>query len=95
MLSKLRHVLDIKTLRSVYYSVLESHLCYASLVWAQNTDSIERLNLLQKKALRVMFFQIEIPIQVLYLKCPIFLSPVIRHPFYQQIIKRIITFYLQ
>ena len=34
MLSKLRHVLDIKTLRSVYYAISESHLCYTSLVWA-------------------------------------------------------------
>ena len=31
MLSKLRHVLDLKTLRSVYYAIFESHLCYASL----------------------------------------------------------------
>ena len=38
MLSKLRHVLDIKTLRSVYYAIFESHLCYASLVWAQNNN---------------------------------------------------------
>ena len=29
MLSKLRHVLDVKTLRSVYYVIFESHLCYA------------------------------------------------------------------
>ena len=32
MLSKLRHVLDIKTLRSVYYAIFESHFYYASLV---------------------------------------------------------------
>ena len=57
MLSKLRHVLDIKTLRSVYYAIFESHLCYASLVWAQNTNSVKRLHLLQKKSLRTMFFQ--------------------------------------
>ena len=57
MLSKLRHVLDIKTLRSVYYAIIESHLCYASLVWAQNVSSIKRLHLLQKKFLRLMFFQ--------------------------------------
>ena len=44
MLSKLRHVLDIKTLRSVYYAIFESHLCYASLVWAQNTNSVQRLH---------------------------------------------------
>ena len=57
MLSKLRHVLDIKTLRSVYYAIFEPHLCYASLVWAQNTNSVKRLHLLQKKSLRLMFFQ--------------------------------------
>ena len=55
MLSKLRHVLDIKTLRSVYYAIFESHLCYASLVWAQNTNSVKRLHLLQKKSLRMFF----------------------------------------
>ena len=32
MLSKLRFTLDIKTLRSVYYAIFESHLHYASLV---------------------------------------------------------------
>ena len=57
MLSKLRHILDIKTLRSVYYAIFESHLCYASLVWAQNTKSVKILSLLQKKSLRIMFFQ--------------------------------------
>ena len=45
MLSKLRHVLDIKTLKSVYYTICESHLCYASLVWTQNNNSVKRLHL--------------------------------------------------
>ena len=57
MLSKLRYVLDIKTLRSVYYAIFESHLCYASLAWVQNNNSLKRLHLLQKKSLRLMFFQ--------------------------------------
>ena len=57
MWSKLRHVSDIKTLSSVYYAIFESHLCYASLIWAQNTNSVKRLQLLQKKPLRIMFFQ--------------------------------------
>ena len=34
ILSKLRHVLDIQTLRSVYYAIFGSHLCYASILWA-------------------------------------------------------------
>ena len=57
MLSKLRHGLDIKTLRSVYYAIFESHLFYASLVWAQNSNSVKRRPLLQKKSIRTMFFQ--------------------------------------
>ena len=57
MLSELRHVRDIKTLKSVYYAIFESHLCYASLVWAQSNNSVKRLHLLQKKSLRLMFFQ--------------------------------------
>ena len=48
MLSKLRHVLDRKTMRSVYCAIFESYLCYASLVWVQNFNSVKRLHLLQK-----------------------------------------------
>ena len=54
-LSKLTHVLDIKTLRSVYCAIFESHLCYALLVWGQNTNSVKKLHLLQKKSLRMLF----------------------------------------
>ena len=38
-----------KTLGSVYIAVFNSHLCYISLVWAQNTNSVKRHHLLQKK----------------------------------------------
>ena len=51
-------MLDIKTLKSVYYAIFESHLWYASLAWLQNTSSVKRLHLLQKKSLRLMFFQV-------------------------------------
>ena len=57
MLSKLRHVLDIKTLRSLYYAIFESCLCYASLSGAQNTNSVKRLHLLQKQSLITMCCQ--------------------------------------
>ena len=55
MLPKLRHV--YKNLQPVYYAIFESHLCYASLVWAQNTNSVKRLLLLKKKSLRIMLLQ--------------------------------------
>ena len=44
MLSKLRHVSNIKTLRSFLFVL-------------QNTNSVERVHLLQTKALRIMFLQ--------------------------------------
>ena len=57
MLSKLRHVLDITNLRSVYYATFESYLFYVSIVWEQNTSSFKTLHLLQNKSLRMIFFQ--------------------------------------
>ena len=59
MLSKLRHVLNVKTLRSAFYAVFESHLCHASLAWVQNTNSVNRLHLLEN--LSECSFKAEIP----------------------------------
>ena len=76
MLSKLNHVLNKKL---VYYQIFEFHLCYASLVWAQKTNSFERLHLLQKQSLRmIFFFRVEIPTQTIYLKTSEFSSPLTR-----------------
>ena len=44
-------------LRTIYFSILESHLNYWSLVWSQNCHAINRLVVLQKKALRIISFQ--------------------------------------
>ena len=52
MLSKIRHFVHQKTLKAIF----ESHLYSSSLVWAQNFNSTKRLFILQKKALRLMFF---------------------------------------
>ena len=46
MVHKLSHVLDDETLRSVFYATFEFHLYYVSLVWAQNTNLVDRLHLL-------------------------------------------------
>ena len=56
MLSKIRHYVDQKTLKMIYHAIFESHLYYSSIVWAQNSSSIKRLYILQKKALRIMYF---------------------------------------
>ena len=56
MLSKVRHFVHKKTLKSIYHAIFESHLFYSCLVWAQNINSIKRLYILQKKSLRLMYF---------------------------------------
>ena len=57
ILSKLRHFVNNETLKMIYNSVFESHFKYANIVWGQCIDSSHRLFLLQKKALRIIFFQ--------------------------------------
>ena len=43
MLSKVRHFVDKKTLKSIYHAIVELHLFHSYHVWAQNTNSIKRL----------------------------------------------------
>ena len=56
ILSKIGHVLDIKTLRSVYYAIFGSRLCYVSLAWAQKSNSLKRPYLLRKTSSRILLF---------------------------------------
>ena len=57
LLFKIRKFVDNKILRSIYFAISESNLNYCSLVWAQNYNAINRLVILQKKALRIMNYQ--------------------------------------
>ena len=50
MLSKIRQ-------KWIYHAIFESYLSYTSLVWTQNSSSVKRLHILQKKSLRLMIFQ--------------------------------------
>ena len=56
ILSKVRHFVDQKTLKAISHAIFKSHLYYYSLVWAQNFNSTKILFILQKKAIRPMFF---------------------------------------
>ena len=40
----------------MYHAIFEPHLYYSSFVWAQNSNSIKRLFVLQKKSLRTIHF---------------------------------------
>ena len=54
LLLKIRSYVNRKTLRNIYFAIFESHLSYSCIVWAQNINTVRRLNVLQKKALRIM-----------------------------------------
>ena len=56
ILSKLRHFIDRKTLKSIYHAIFQPHLYYSSLVWAQNSNSIKSLFVMEKKSLRIIYF---------------------------------------
>ena len=54
MLSKLRHFLNKDILLSVYYGIVHSHLANLCLVWGQAKFSLNRITLLQKRAIRIL-----------------------------------------
>ena len=54
MLSKLRHFVNKDILLSVYYGIFHSYLAYLCLVWGQAKFSLDRITLLQKRAIRIL-----------------------------------------
>ena len=53
VLTKIRHRVDMKTLKSIYHAIFELHLCYAALVWTYNLSSDRRLYCQYRSKLRV------------------------------------------
>ena len=56
MLYTIREFVNTKVLKLVYHAIFYCHLSYADSVWGQKTNSLNRLFLLQKKALRIISF---------------------------------------
>ena len=58
MLSKVRHYVNKTELKDIYHAIFESHLRYGCQVWYQsNFKKIrDKIEILQKKALRIMSF---------------------------------------
>ena len=58
LLFKMRKYVSLKTLiRSIYFAIFDSYLSYCCLVWAQNYSTIQRIIILQKKAIRIINLQ--------------------------------------
>ena len=57
MLSKIRHYVDSKTIRSLYFALFSSHVSYCSQVWGQNGNRfINKILSLQRSAVRIINF---------------------------------------
>ena len=56
MLCKLRDYVNEATIKLIYYAIFHSHLSYVCTAWSQNLNPKHRINLLQKKAIRIISF---------------------------------------
>ena len=54
---KIRKYVSLKTLRSIYFAIFDYYLSYCCLFWAQNRSTIQRILILEKKAVRIINFQ--------------------------------------
>ncbi len=56
MLSKIRHFVSYETLRMIYFGIFSSILMYGSQIWSHHQGIVNKLQILQNKALRIMNF---------------------------------------
>ena len=56
ILSKLRHNAPIETCLQVYYAIFYSHLIYGCNIWGLTEENLNKIEVLQKKCLRIMTF---------------------------------------
>ena len=56
MLCKLCHYVNEVAIKSIYYAFFHSHLSYVCTAWGQNLNPKHGINLLQKKAMRIISF---------------------------------------
>ena len=57
-LFKMRKYVNLKILRSIYFAIFSSYLSFYCLVWVQNCSTIQQIIILQKKAIRIIKFQL-------------------------------------
>ena len=68
LLSKVRHYVPKYLLRTIYYSIFNSHLIYTCQVWGQKENTIKKLSEIQDKAIRIINFkERNHPVNELYL----------------------------
>ena len=56
ILCKIHHYVNETTLRSIYYVIFQSHLSHVCTAWGQNIKYNHRISILQRKAMKIIFF---------------------------------------
>ena len=57
LLSKIRHYVLKFLLRTIYFSIFNSHLIYTCQIWDQKENTIKKLSEIQDKAIRIISFK--------------------------------------
>ena len=59
LLFKIRHFLNSKTWKTIYYVIFDSHINYANVIWAQNFNPVSECKclFLKKNVLGINSFQ--------------------------------------
>ena len=57
LLLKIRNFVNVIILKTIYCAIFDSHINNANVIWAQNFNAVDRVFILQKKALRIISFQ--------------------------------------
>ena len=68
LLFKISNYVNQEVLRSIYFAIFDSHPTYANLIWAQNSNAIQQIIIVQKKK----HFSLETLIQDLFFRKIIF-----------------------
>ena len=70
LLYKIRKYVGLKILRSIYFAIFDSYLCYCCLVWAQKHSTIQQIVIYKKRQLKSLIFNQGIPYQPYSNKIP-------------------------
>ena len=57
LLFKMRKLVSLKILKSIYFAIFDSYLSYCCLVWGQNRSTIQQILILQKTSVKIINFQ--------------------------------------
>ena len=57
LLAKIRHYVPKSLLKTIYFSVFNSHLIYACQIWGQREDLINKISAVQDKAIGTINFR--------------------------------------